>query len=134
MKEPNAIRKAIQGKITGADELVFVFPIWHVNVPAILKNFFDTIFTGGFAYQYTKNTFIFPKKLLSDKTARIFCTCDAFGLLYWFIGNPLRVVLKVGVLNWCGIRVKSYTVFDRMRKKTPEDCEKMLEKVEKIAG
>lgn len=133
MKKPDAVRDAIQAKITAADELVFVFPIWHVNVPAILKNFFDTIFTGGFAYQYTQNTFIFPKKLLKGKTARVFCTCDAFGILYWLIGNPLRVILQLGVLGWCGIKVKSYTNFDRMRKRTPEECEKMLRKVEKIA-
>jgi putative NADPH-quinone reductase len=83
MKKPDTIRDAIQAKITAADELVFVFPVWHVNMPAILKNFFDTIFTGGFAYQYTKDTFIFPRKLLKGKTARVFCTCDAFGILYW---------------------------------------------------
>ena len=134
MKSPDPVREALQGKITAADELVFVFPIWNVNVPAILKNFFDGVFTGGFAYQYTKETIIFPKKLLVGKTARIFCTCDAFGLLYWLIGNPLRVILQIGVLGWYGIKVKSYTVFDRMRKKTPEDCQKMLEKVERIAG
>ena len=83
MKKSDPVREAIQTRITAADELVFVFPIWHVNMPAILKNFFDTIFTGGFAYQYTKDTFIFPIKLLGGKTARVFCTCDAFGILYW---------------------------------------------------
>ncbi len=98
LKKPDPEREKIQQKILQAHELVFVFPIWHVNVPAILKNFFDTIFTGGFAYQYTKNTCIFPKKLLSGKTAKIFCTCDAFGILYWLIGNPLRVILQIGVL------------------------------------
>jgi NAD(P)H dehydrogenase (quinone) len=133
MKNPDPVREAIQGKITAADELVFVFPIWHVNVPAVLKNFFDTIFTGGFAYQYTKDTFIFPRKLLIGKTARIFCTCDAFWILYWWIANPLRVILQVGVLGWCGIKVKSYTVFDRMRKCNPEKIQKRLKKVEKLA-
>ena len=83
MKKSDPVREAIQTRITAADELVFVFPIWHVNMPATLKNFFDTIFTGGFAYQYTKDTFIFPIKLLGGKTARVFCTCDAFGILYW---------------------------------------------------
>lgn len=134
MKKPDATRDAIQAKITAADELVFVFPIWHVNMPAILKNFFDTIFTGGFAYQYTKWTFIFPQKLLTGKTARVFCTCDAFSILYWFLGNPLFMILRFGVLGWCGIRLKSYTNFGRMRKQTPESCEKMLQKVARMAG
>jgi len=127
------IQKIIQDKITAADELVFIFPIWWINVPAVLKNFFDMILTSGFAYKYTRETILFPEKLLVGKTARIFCTCDAIGLLYWFIGNPLRVILQIGVLGWCGIRVKSYTVFDQMRKRTPEECQKMLDKASKIA-
>lgn len=134
MKVPDPVRDILQKKITAADELVFVFPIWWVNVPAILKNFFDTVLTSGFAYQYTKWGGIFPKKLLKGKTAKIFCTCDAIGLLYWFIGNPLRVILHIWTLGWCGIKVKKYVVFDQMRKRTPEEFQKMLEKVEKIAS
>ena len=52
MKKSDPIRSALQEKIILADEVIFVFPIWHVNVPAILKNFFDTVFTSGFAYRY----------------------------------------------------------------------------------
>jgi len=134
MKNPDPIREALQAKITRADELVFIFPIWWVSVPAILKNFFDTVLTSGFAYRYTKKTVIFPKKLLRGKTAKIFCTCDAIGLLYWLIGNPLRVMLQIGTLGWCGISVKRFVVFDQMRKRTPKELQKMLQKVEKIAG
>lgn len=132
LKQLSDTQKAMQAKITTADELVFVFPIWWVNMPAILKNFFDAVLTGGFAYQYMHGK-MFPKKLLTGKTARIFCTCDAIGWMYWLIGNPLRVILQIGTLGWCGVKIKSYTVFDRMRKRTPEECQKMLEKVQRIA-
>lgn len=54
LKLPNATREALQAKITQAHELVIVFPIWWVSLPAILKNFFDTVFTSGFAFQYRK--------------------------------------------------------------------------------
>lgn len=40
MKKPDATRDALQAKIKTADEIVFVFPIWHVNMPAILKKLF----------------------------------------------------------------------------------------------
>jgi putative NADPH-quinone reductase len=72
---------------------------------------------------------MFPQKLLIGKRARIFCTCDAKGWMYWLIGNPLRIMLQVGILGFCGIKVKSYTVFDQMRKRTQYDREKMLSKV-----
>lgn len=77
---------------------------------------------------------MFPRKLLTGKKARIFCTCDARGWLYWFIGNPLRVILQIGTLGWCGIKVKSYTVFDQMRKTTENDREKMLSKVSRMVS
>jgi putative NADPH-quinone reductase len=128
LKQANTLQKILQEKITNADELVFIFPIWWLNVPAILKNFFDTILTPGFAYQYRKGK-MFPQKLLIGKRARIFCTCDAKGWMYWLIGNPLRIMLQVGILGFCGIKVKSYTVFDQMRKRTQYDREKMLSKV-----
>ena len=114
MKNPDPIREAIQAKITAADELVFVFPIWHVNMPAILKNFFDTIFTGGFAYQYTRDTFIFPKKLLKGKTARIFITGGSPKWLLLTLGLTHLVTMALARLRYCGVRLKSYTVFGSM--------------------
>ncbi|MEI6711190.1 MAG: hypothetical protein WCK88_02955 [bacterium] len=77
---------------------------------------------------------MFPKKLLSGKKARIFCTCDAKGWMYWLIGNPLRIILQVGTLGWCGVKVKSYTVFDQMRKRTHADRENMLKKVTRMVS
>jgi NAD(P)H dehydrogenase (quinone) len=37
-------RKTIQGKMSWADEIIFIFPIWWGGIPGILKNFFDTNF------------------------------------------------------------------------------------------
>jgi len=133
LKTSDPTRDALQAKITQADELVFIFPTWWVGVPAILKNFFDTVFTSGFAYRYKKGS-MFPVKLLKGKKARIFTTCDAIGWMYWLIGNPLRVTIQVGTLGWCGISVKSYTVFDQMRTTTHLDREKMLSKVTRMVS
>jgi NAD(P)H dehydrogenase (quinone) len=36
--------KKIQAKITWADELIFIFPIWWGDAPAIVKNFIDCNF------------------------------------------------------------------------------------------
>jgi NAD(P)H dehydrogenase (quinone) len=67
-------RKHFQEKITQADELVFIFPVWWGGVPGILKNFFDTNLESGFAFKYGKNGL---EKLLVGKTVKVFCTCDA---------------------------------------------------------
>lgn len=39
-----------QGKITAADLVVVQFPLWWYGMPAILKGWFDRVFTNGFAF------------------------------------------------------------------------------------
>jgi NAD(P)H dehydrogenase (quinone) len=50
----NPITSKIQEKILWADELVFIFPIWWGDAPAIMKNFLDCNFSAGFAFKYLK--------------------------------------------------------------------------------
>jgi len=42
--------KRYQRKIAGSDELIFIFPIWWQDMPAMLKGFFDRTMLNGFAY------------------------------------------------------------------------------------
>jgi len=42
--------KKYQTIIDASDELIFIFPIWWYNVPAIIKGFFDKVMLKGFAY------------------------------------------------------------------------------------
>jgi NAD(P)H dehydrogenase (quinone) len=48
----NEITKKIQSKITEADELIFIFPIWWWDTPAIMKNFMDCNFSTWFAFKH----------------------------------------------------------------------------------
>jgi len=41
---------AYQNKIRTADTLIFIFPIWWNDVPAIVKGFFDKVMLKDFAY------------------------------------------------------------------------------------
>lgn len=55
-------------KISKSDALVFIYPLWWSDCPAILKGWFDRVWTYGYAYFYDKdgarNTRIIPKKAL----------------------------------------------------------------------
>jgi putative NADPH-quinone reductase len=65
------VTKAIQEKILAANELVFIFPIWWGDAPAILKNFIDCNFHSGFAFRYENGKSV---GLLKGKSARIIAT------------------------------------------------------------
>jgi putative NADPH-quinone reductase len=41
----DATTKRMQERITQADELVWIFPVWWMDAPAVMKNFWDRNFT-----------------------------------------------------------------------------------------
>jgi NAD(P)H dehydrogenase (quinone) len=49
--------KKYQKMIEEADRLVFIYPVWWYTYPAILKGFFDRVFTSDFAYNFRKEPF-----------------------------------------------------------------------------
>ena len=127
-EDPN--RKLFQEKITNADELIFIFPIWWGNMPAIMKNFIDTNFEAGFAYKFQKGSSI-PKKLLKWKSARVFTTCDGFKIIYNHYVCPifLEKYIEMYILWIFGIELKSFKLFDKMRKRTREEKDEILEDI-----
>lgn len=126
----NPIRDAIQKKILDANELVFIHPMWWVGMPAIMKNFLDNNFAGGFAFRYSSGR---PIGLLKGKTARVFITCDGAMWLYWLIAKPFWTIWNFGILRFCGFKVKGITVLDKKFKRTDAEKEGFLKKVYKMA-
>ena len=125
----------IQTKITSADELVFVHPIWWGGMPAILKNFIDQNITPGFGYKYQKDDNCNVKiiKLLAGKSARIFMTCDNVMWQYIMIGVPFVSIWFFFILDFCGIEARSIIVFDKMRRRTEEELIGLEQKIETIS-
>ena len=122
-------RRMIQEKISGANELVFVFPMWWWSAPAIMKNFIDTNILSGFAYRFQKSGI--PLGLLKGKTAKLFVTSDGPWIFYFLFGFPVRRIWKYGIFMTCGIKLKSFTLFSGMRGKNKEAKENLLKKVYK---
>jgi NAD(P)H dehydrogenase (quinone) len=116
-------REKIQEKIRWADEIVCVCPLWWMDTPAILKNFFDTNFTAGFAYKYENG---YPKGLLSPKTAQMVFTCDANKWLFLLLGFPFYMLWRFARFGFCGISLKNLLVFDKKRKRSEQEHEDFL--------
>lgn len=120
-------------KIRWADELVFVYPLRRFDFPAILKNWFDVNFSSPFAFKHKSGKRL-PEKLLHDKSARIIVTAGSPSWVCYTIGVGHLIIIRIGIFWYCGIRMRSHTLFGNMAKyKTLESREWMLRKVEKIA-
>lgn len=117
----------IQTKISWADELVFIFPIWWWDAPAIMKNFIDCNFTPGFAFKYVEWKWVW---LLQGKSARIIVTSGAPSFLYKVIFH-IQFFWKLSRIGFCWIKQKSFTVFGNIdRTKTNRD--KYLDEIKNL--
>lgn len=135
----DAVVKDLQAKVAAAQHLVFVYPIWWGSGPAVLKGFFDRVFTNRFAFRYKKLPFpIFglqarPVGLFKGKKAVLFTTSGAvgwtirlFGLSRYFKG------FRKDILGFCGVRARTYNidaalgVDERMQKRIRRNVERGL--------
>ncbi len=120
----------LQEKISEANELVFIFPLWWGSMPAILKNFFDTVFEAGFAFSYEKRR---HKPLLKGKTAKIIITYDAPKWVYWFKPFPIKKLITKNILQFCGIKTTAFLDFGSIRRIKEKEKNKILETITKLA-
>ncbi len=130
MGNPNTVRDIMKKKITDANELIFVHPMWWMGPPAIMKNWLDNNLAGGFAFKYVNGR---PVGLLKGRTARVFISCDGAMWLYWLIAKPFWTIWHFGVLGFCGLKVKSIRVLDKKFKRTDAEKEAFLEKARTMA-
>lgn len=57
---------AEHAKLAAADVWAFVYPVWWADCPALLKGWFDRVWTVGFAYQ--------PARVRAAEKALVLCT------------------------------------------------------------
>lgn len=117
-------------KIAKAQEIIFVFPVWWYDSPAIMKNFIDVVFTSWFAYKYHKRWY--PIWLLTEKYVKVFCTADGPSFIYTLWISPLQRMWKLR-LGFCWMKIKTFKIFWLKRKATDEIQNKWLEEVRKYA-
>ena len=71
----------VQRKIKWAEHIVFIYPVWWMSMPALMKGFFDRCFLPGFAFDYIGDSAI-VKKRLKGRTADIILTAGASNFFY----------------------------------------------------
>lgn len=107
-KEVNEQNQEFQRKIKESKKLIFIYPTWWQNMPAILKGFLDRVFTANFAFRYQNGI---PLPLLIGKKAVVFSPSG--GPAFYtriFAGNSSITMLIKHVLMFTGIRSKGFSI------------------------
>lgn len=96
--------------IVWAEHLVFVFPLWLGDMPALLKAFFEQISRASFAIGLSGNGF--PKPMLKGRSARLIVTMGMPGFAYRLLfGAHAMRGMSASILEISGIRPVRHTYF-----------------------
>jgi NAD(P)H dehydrogenase (quinone) len=122
--------KRYQKMISDAEKLIFIYPIWWYNMPAMMKGFIDRTFTSGFAFDYSiENGRSRIKPRLSGKNAVVINTFGHGEKMFKEGGSPAIEVLDKVVLRPCGMKTRRVNWFDVMQhREIPQEIKDKIEK------
>ena len=110
--------------LKNTDELILIFPIWWMSLPAILKGFLDKVMLRGFAYESGKYGI---KGLLPIKSAKMITTAEAPKVLLNIMG--FGMTMRKANLGGVGIKNTKWIHYSLRAKGKDDDRKKFLEKV-----
>lgn len=109
--EPPPMIQEAQETIGDADHLVFVYPLWLGDLPAVLKAFLEQTFRPAFVTQDPKGLSGFGVRRLKGTSARLVVTMGMPALFYRLFYRAHSVwSFKRNILHFCGIRPVAATL------------------------
>ena len=115
---PDDIKRE-QDFIRSANIMIFIYPIWWTGLPAIIKGYFDKVFSYGFAYKRRGSEII---GLLNDKTAIIINSHGNSIKTYNEQGmyNAMKLTSDTGIFAFCGFKTIKHLFFGEITSATSE--------------
>lgn len=131
--EVSSDAKHYQDKVSSADEIVFIYPFWWGTMPAILKNWIDTVFTMGYAATYNEKGR--PVGLLQGRSVRIISTSGAPTFFYCINGirRANKKIWKQTIIEFCAMKFDGYHLFGGVDT-SGKNVNKIFESVKKLAN
>lgn len=128
---PEALKPA-QDDILWAEHLVFIFPLWLGEMPALLKGFLEQIARPNFAFTSDgKNPF--AHKALVGRSARVVVTMGMPALVYrWYYRAHSLKSLERNILGFVGIGPINETLIGMVGNMDEKSANKCLAKLERL--
>jgi len=128
-KLPDDIKRE-QEQVSWADMIVVIYPLWWFDRPAILKGWFDRVFTNGYAFTFDDHGL---HGLLNGKRAMVIVTAGGTKEDFGKNADQLTKSTTEGTLAFCGITDIVDRVFysvtmvdDEARGAMLTECEQMV--------
>jgi NAD(P)H dehydrogenase (quinone) len=98
---PEAIQRE-QARIERADALCLVYPVWWYGMPAMMKGWFDRVWSAGWAYHWQHDP---EGSLLNARPCTMLIPLGASDkqLQRWGYRDEIEHLWRYGVLGYCGV-------------------------------
>ena len=121
-----------QAAIKWAEHMVFFFPLWLGDMPALLKGFLEQVARPGFAFSREgKNPL--ANKGLTGRSARVVVTMGMPATIYrWYFRAHSIKSLERNILGFVGIAPVNETLIGMVGNMESEPAKKWLAKLENL--
>lgn len=121
-----------QAAIKWAEHIVFLFPLWMGDMPALLKGFLEQVARPGFAFlREGKNPLL--HKALKGRTARVVVTMGMPAVVYrWFFFAHGLKLLQRNILGFAGIHPVKDTIIGMVGNLDAQGAKKWLDRLEQM--
>ncbi len=119
-------------RLTEADALVLVFPVWNFGYPAILKGFFDRVFLPGVSFRLVEGK-VRPNLNNIGKLAAV-ATYGGTRLRAMLAGDPPRKIITRTLRATCQARKLRYLALYDMNRANEAKRSAFIERVEGEMG
>ena len=124
-----------QEDILWAQHIVFFFPLWLGDMPALLKGFLEQVARPGFAFSRESGASPFTGKKLTGRSARVVVTMGMPALVYrWYFRAHSVKSLERNILGFVGIAPINETLIGMVGNLKPENGRKWLAKLRQLGG
>ncbi|OWW19601.1 NAD(P)H-dependent oxidoreductase [Noviherbaspirillum denitrificans] len=122
---------AAQDGIHWAQHMVFFFPLWLGDMPALLKGFLEQVARPGFAFKGEGNAF--TAKGLTGRSARVVVTMGMPAAIYrWYFRAHSIKSLERNILGFVGISPVHETLVGMVGNLKQKDADKWFARMEKL--
>lgn len=129
---PTSLKPA-QEDIAWAEHIVFFFPLWLGDMPALLKGFLEQVARPGFAFTYEEGGSPWGKKALTGRSARVVVTMGMPALVYrWYFRAHSVKSLERNILGFVGIAPVNETLIGLTGDMKAADAAKWLTKLRRL--
>ncbi len=130
--EPVSLKPA-QDDIAWAEHIVFFFPLWLGDMPAILKGFLEQVARPGFAFKREEGGSPWGNKALTGRSARVVVTMGMPAIVYrWYFRAHSVRSLERNILGFVGIAPVNETLIGMTGNMKHEQAAKWLGKLRRM--